>query len=226
MEYTKKFAYLALAGFLITVLANIVSNETTLKSLGLCPNNDLWCSVIVTTLLICTLMIGVGAVVDFSIFTSDHIRWRKYITSIDVMREKPYISANVVNKDKKALKFFCVLKSIEYNGDISDGITKQVTEHSPRMSWSGGSDEEVGIKIIDGEQDGTLNFVSLTNKRLTFETAKGPVLSDFDRGVYKLNLQINRQISDSKFRKKNFHIVFEYYLDDVGDSHIRLIKNL
>jgi hypothetical protein len=124
----------------------------------------------------------------------------------------PYIGAVVTNVDNdNLLKCFCVLKSIKFNGHIDDELKYQITQHTNRISWSGGSEENVGIKHIDSGGIGEINLVSLRGiGTLVFETAKRQRGKNLNTGIYEIDLVLQGKIGDNDFRKKPFNVRFEY----------------
>lgn len=124
----------------------------------------------------------------------------------------PYIGAIITNADNdNLLKCFCMLKTIKFNGHIDGELKYQITQHTNRISWSGGSDENVGVKHIDSGGIGEINLVSLRGIGiLVFETAKGQRGKNLKTGIYEVGLVLQGKIGSSDFRKKPFNIHFEY----------------
>ncbi|MGB3059049.1 MAG: hypothetical protein WBE17_04865, partial [Anaerolineae bacterium] len=81
-------------------------------------------------------------------------------------------------------------------------------------SWSGGSDEQIGVKHIDSGGIGEINLVSLRGMgSLVFETAKGERGKNRNIGIYEVDLVLQGKINDNDFRKKPFKIRFEYIFE-------------
>ncbi len=119
----------------------------------------------------------------------------------------------VTNEDNaRLLKCFCVLKSIKLNNHLDNELMQQITQHTHRISWSGGSDNNPGIKYIDSVAE--LNLVSLRGLgALVFETAKGQRGENLVTGIYDVDLILRGKMGDSDFREKPFSIRFEYVFE-------------
>ena len=78
---------------------------------------------------------------------------------------KPYISIDITSKENRLIKCRCYIKSLELDGILRDDIKHELVKHTNRVSWSGGSDEEIGIKYIDPMGFGKINLASLDFQR-------------------------------------------------------------
>lgn len=163
-------------------------------------------------------LVLIGFVVAiFFVFRTD--RRKPVILSlyeVDELQDgKPYISIEVHNGEKELIKCHAVLLAAKY---LDTDITREIVLHTNRLSWSGGEDEKIGIKHIDGEGGvGTLNIATRKdNKTLTFETAKGP-REHAAHGVYTVDLEVRGTIGKEQFRPIPKRIVFEF-LDESGEQ--------
>ena len=223
------FAGLAIAGFLVPFLANLLSSGDAMNRLGLCTIGDAGCAIrIAFCMAVAIILIGAlfSGVVWIVLRIANSIKWKNCIIPVaNYDTEKPYIGATIENREEHSKRFFCVLKSIERNGQIDSKLTDQITKHTPRMSWSGGSDEDIGIKHIDTKA--TLNLVSLNEHGgLTFETAKGEVNPDEGTGGtgnYKLKLELNRQVGENEFSKMPFSVSYEFYYEGIPASQLQYV---
>ena len=217
------FLGLAFIGFLLPVLIAILSNGEAMSGLGLCVAGN-WGCVLRIAFEVALSITAIGAIAGGIILTIssvvDSIRWRNFIAPIENFndREKPYISVIITNKEKHSLRFYCVLKSIVFNGNIDTGLTNRITEHTPRISWSGGADEDVGIKAIDGQHKGTLNVISLNESGLTFEMAKGAREAGIRIGVFLLNMELHREFENNEFKSTPLQIMFECYTEKIPEN--------
>ena len=211
------FAFLS---FFTPVVIAVISSDEAMSKLGLCAKGD-WECILRYAFDIAFSIIFIGAIICGIILTIvfivDSIKWRNFITPIENFndRKKPYISVSITNKEKHSLKFYCVLKSIVINGNMDTKMTNRITEHTSRVSWSGGSDEDVGIKSIDGLTKGTLNIVSLNGRGLAFEMAKGERSAGMEKGVFILNMELYREVENNKFKNTPFTIMAECYTEPI-----------
>ncbi len=147
---------------------------------------------------------------------------------------KPYISIDITSKENCLIKCYCYIKSVELNGVLRDDIKRDIAKHTTRVSWWGGSDEDVGIKYIDPMGFGRLNLASLDDKisvkyPLQFETAKGPQYKGHDGkfflqfGDYTIVLGLSCIADGVEFIEIPITISFKYAEEHQpgGDNHIK-----
>ncbi len=219
---------LVITEFLLPVGTVIFTGGETMNALGMCSVGDLRCVfliasfIAVATIVLAAVISGIFYVISKVIFS---IRWKKRITQNDNISDKPYITATIENRENKSLRFYCVLKSIQINGKIDAELKKRVTEHTPRISWSGGSDEDIGVKLIDSEGQGILNIVSVTIRGLTVETAKGERYIGKKDDTFKFNLVLYKEIGKNNFARIPFSIMFEGYFDIASESIQKELKS-
>jgi len=142
---------------------------------------------------------------------------------------KSYISIDITSEENRLVKCYSYIKSLELNGFVRDDIKNELVKHTNRVSWSGGSDEEVGIKNIDPKGFGRINLVSLNvedfiRSFLQFESAKGPQFKNKDGnllplGSYIIDLGLSCSSNSVDFVDIPVKIGFEYieehdYFDD------------
>lgn len=207
---------LAVLGFFLPVIVAIAASGEAMNMLGVCGPSD-WHCVILAAIVIAVAIIIIGLIVTGLLFAFSYIvylfKWKKFITPIENIdsRGKKYITAKVENRENQPTKFYCVLKSIMVNGSLDTDLKNHITEHTSRVSWSGGSnDGQEGVKNIDGKDKGHLNIVSRTERGLVFEMTKGEIPLGIKIGVFTLNLELWREISQG-YSKTPFEITFEGY---------------
>jgi len=137
---------------------------------------------------------------------------------------KPYISIDITSKENRLIKCRCYIKSLELDGILRDDIKHELVKHTNRVSWSGGSDEEVGIKHIDPMGFGKINLASLDSKDfirhpLQFEMAKGAQSKDKDEkflpfGDYVVDLGLVCNTDGADLPEIPIRIGFEYFVKE------------
>jgi len=137
---------------------------------------------------------------------------------------KPYISIDITSKENRLIKCRCYIKSLELDGILRDDIKHELVKHTNRVSWSGGSDDEVGIKHIDPMGFGKINLASLDSKDsirhpLQFEMAKGAQSKDKDGeflpfGNYVVDLGLACNTDGADLPEIPIRIGFEYFVKE------------
>lgn len=166
-----------------------------------------------------------------SVKTNLHIQW---VPTDELYDGKPYISIDITNRENRLVRCRCYIKSLGLNGITRDDIKHEIVKHTNRVSWSGGSDEEVGIKHIDPRGFGRINLASLDSqdfirRPLQFETAKGAQFKDKDGrylpfGRYMVELGLACSADGRDFTEIPIKIGFEYIEERVPFEDDR-IKN-
>lgn len=227
MEFTKtqKSFSLSLGGFFVAFIAEILSNGSLMNAILPDPINKFWYSTIAAGT-VSVLIIVFGVLLDVSDFIYDGFKWRNYFKIIPSLKEKFYISQIVYNKDKQPKVFFCLLKSIKHDGKDAPDLFLYAVEHTHRISWSSGDFKGLkeGECLIDKESNGTLNIVSITKNKLTFQMAKGERVPNCQPGKYDIELEINRQKNTGSFIGRRFWISIDYYVQDDGVAKIHLFE--
>lgn len=149
---------------------------------------------------------------------------------------KPYISIDITSKENRLIKCYCFIKSVELNGVLRDDIKRDISKHTNRISWLGGSDDGVGIKFIDPMGFGKINLASLETNNLLyflqFETAKGSHSKNRDNGFfpfgnYVITLGLSCAADGGDFWEIPITVGFEYveqheYLPN--DTHMKGVR--
>lgn len=133
----------------------------------------------------------------------------------------PYISAIITlgqSPQPRTMDCYVVLKSLSLDGVPRDDLTQRVTEHTSRVSWSGGDDAKVGIKVIDAATSATLNIANLSMSGLSFLMAKGRI-GNFKKGAYEVSLELRGSIDSMKIDPVPIIVSFEYYDDSEKQTH-------
>ena len=135
-----------------------------------------------------------------------------------------YISIAITSKENRLIKCRCYIKSLELDGILRDDLKHELVKHTNRVSWSGGSDEEVGVKHIDPRGFGRINLASLDSKDiirrpLQFEMAKGAQSKDKDGkflpfGNYVIDLGLACNDNGADLPEIPIRVGFEYFVDE------------
>ena len=148
---------------------------------------------------------------------------------------RPYISIDLTSKENRLLKCYSYIKSLEFNGIVRGDIKNELVKHTNRVSWSGGSNKDVGIKYIDPMGFGKINLASLDTKdfirsTFQFETAKGSQSKDKDGeflpfGKYTIELGLACSTEGVGFPETPITIGFEY-IEEHGYHEDNVIKKV
>jgi hypothetical protein len=88
-----------------------------------------------------------------------------------IHQENRGISVDIHSDEDDTVDCYCVISQIDLDGIANKELYDYITEHSPRVSWSGGANGDV--KHIDAHSRGVLNLVTIEKSGLKFKMHKG-----------------------------------------------------
>lgn len=134
-----------------------------------------------------------------------------------VHQENRGISVDILPDENDTVACYCIIGQIELDGIVNDGLLRRITEHTARVSWSGGANGDE--KHIDAGGRGVLNLVTIDKSGLKFQMQKGPrdTGPGYGFGKYKVELVFHAKTTSQRFEPRTFNVSFKCYESMLSD---------